>query len=488
MMRSRFLKPMSAKVRKFILTSALVFFGLLLSLWIMLRVFDPGPKGRIVLATGGAGGIYHALGQDLIKDAARLGVDIQLRPDIEGMSTIAALLAARGQVDGGFVKGGVAGSLQGRFASPGDRKLRGDEVDSLQSLGRLMHEPLWVFYRGPAHVKHLGEFKGRRIYIGTAASGSRLIASQLLRANGIDETNTTLLASELPDDALPLMKGEIDVAFVIGAPELPKVQKLLRVSNILLMDFSEVAEAYTGRFPYLTKVVLRRGAVEFAPELPTADITLLSTEAALVVRKDLHPALVSILTNVMLHNPKAGFDADGDPILFYKAGEFPVGKDPEFDVAPEAAQVYKSTEIPLLLRSVAPINKRLAIPFWVSAFVDQHGTQTILLLIPLLSILLPMFRFLPVLYNWNIKRRLIFWYDKLKALEASIDHDPSKAHVALQVHELDRIDGAVRRIRVPSHAADQLYDLRGHVELVRQKIMPRASVETMAGVQAFVET
>ena len=476
------LKRMPAKLKKFILTSALVFFGLMLSLWIMIRVFDPGPRGRIILATGGAGGLYHAFGQELIKDAARHGVDIQLRPDLEGMATVGALVAAKGQVDGGFVKGGVVGSLQGRFANPADRKLKADEVDSVQSLGRLFHEPMWVFYRGPAQVKSLREFKGRRIYIGTATSGSRLIATQLLRANGVDDTNSRLVASELPDDADPLMKGDVDVAFVIGSPELPKVQKLLRVPNILLMDFSEVAEAYTGRFPYLTKVVLRQGAVEFAPELPTANITLLSTEAALVVRKDMHPALVSILTNVLLHNPKSGFDAAGDPILFYRAGEFPIGRDPEFDVAPEAAQVYKSSEIPLLLRSVAPINKRLGIPFWVSAFVYQHGTQTVLLLIPLLSILYPMFRFLPILYNWNIKRRLIFWYDKLKALETSLDRDPSAGHVAQQVHELDRIDNAVRRIRVPSHAADQLYDLRGHIELVRQKIMPREAMAPLPQV------
>ena len=483
MLRSRFLKPMSAKVKRFILTSALVFFGLLLSLWVMMRVFDPGPKGRVVLATGGSGGIYQAVGQELIKDAAALGVDIQLRPEFEGMSTIGALLTAKGPVDGGFVKGGVVGSLQGRFANPGDRRLRSDEVDSLQSLGRLFHEPMWVFYRGPKLAISLRDFKGKRIFVGTATSGTRLIATQLLKANGVDETNSTLLASELPDDAAPLMTGNIDVAFVIASPELPKVQKLLRVPGIFLMDFKAEADAYTGRFPYLSKVVLRQAAVEFAPELPTVDITLLSTEAAFVVRKDMHPALVSILTNVLLHNPKAGFDADGDPILFYKAGEFPVGKDPEFDVAPEAVQVYKSGEVPLLLRSVAPINKRLGIPFWFSAFVYQHGTQTILLLIPLLSILLPMFRFLPVLYNWNIKRRLIFWYDKLKALESSLDHDPSHGHVAHQVHELDRIDGAVRRLRVPSHASDQLYDLRAHIELVRQKIMPRAGAQA-----AFAES
>jgi len=56
------------------------------------------------------------------------------------------------------------------------------------------------------------------------------------------------------------------------------------------MDFSPEAEAYTNRFPALAKVVLHRGAVEFEPQLPSADITLLTTSAALIVRADMPPS------------------------------------------------------------------------------------------------------------------------------------------------------------------------------------------------------
>ena len=87
------------------------------------------------------------------------------------------------------------------------------------------------------------------------------------------------------------------------------------------MDFTPEAEAYVNRFPALTKVVLRQGAVEFDPLLPTDDITLLSTTVALVVRPDMQPALVSLLTHAVVHNPKSGFDKHGDPVLFYRAGD-----------------------------------------------------------------------------------------------------------------------------------------------------------------------
>src|SRR5207244_2530864 len=147
-----------------------------------------------------------------------------------------------------------------------------------------------------------------------------------------------------------------------------KVQQLLRVPDIRLMDFSLEAEAYTNRFPALTKVVLRTGAVEFEPLTPSADITLLATTAALVVRTDLHPALVSLLTYAVVHNPKLGFDKVGDPVLFHRAGEFPTVNDPEFEVANQARPIYKTGELSLVLRVLAPMSKRAGLPFSATAF------------------------------------------------------------------------------------------------------------------------
>ena len=134
------------------------------------------------------------------------------------------------------------------------------------------------------------------------------------------------------------MSGTADAAIIVVAADTDKIQKLLRVPNIRLMDFTPEAEAYANRFPALTKVVLRQGSVEFDPLIPSDDITLLATSVALVVRPDMQPALVSLLTHAVMHNPKSGFDKNGDPVLFYRAGEFPSANDPEFEVANDAAR------------------------------------------------------------------------------------------------------------------------------------------------------
>jgi len=461
---------LSAKVKQFILTTAGVILGVIIALWILVLIIQPGPKGRIVVATGGAGGAYHEYAATLVPELAKYGIQLVLRPDIEGTQTISHLMATKPEIDAGFVKGGVAGSLQGRFASEEDRDLHEREMDAVHSVGRLFYEPIWVFYRGNKLVRDLREFNGKRIMIGSTKSGSRLIAAHLLKANGIDPNNSKIVQEDLPDDAGPLIRGEIDAAFVIASPESDVVQKLLRVPGIYLMDFSPEAEAYASRFPYLTKLILRQSVIEFYPDLPSADITLMATQPVLLTRQELHPALTTLLTAALTHKPKSGFDRRGDPILFYRAGAFPSGNDPEYEVAPESRQIYKSGDTPFILRSAAELTARLGLPFWMAAVVNQHGAKLILVLIPALSILLPMARLLPTLYTWTVRRRLIYWYGELKLLENQIEPGHAQDNLFELRGELERIDQAVRRIKVPLAYSDQYYDLRSHIDLVRRRL------------------
>jgi hypothetical protein len=194
----------------------------------------------------------------------------------------------------------------------------------------------------------------------------------------------------------------------------------------------------------------------------------------------MHPALISLLTHAVIHNPKSAFDSAGDPILFYKAGEFPSPHDPEFKVSSDVLIVYRTGELPLLLRVLAPLNKRLRIPFSLTAFVNAHGAQTVLLLIPLIAVILPLMRVLPALYVWSVRRRLLYWYRQLTALERSLELPNAAARLGAKQAELERIDAAVSRIRLPIYFADRVYDLRGHIDLVRNRLAARPAPVPMA--------
>lgn len=430
--------------------------------------------GRIVLATGNTH--YQQLAETYRPELERYGVRLEFR-DMEGFATLKALVDDKSEINAGFVKGGLVGSMQGRLAT---EKAKGRHVEyaKLQSLGRLFYEPIWVFTRADTPLRSLRDLNAKRIMLGTRDSGSRRIATQLLRANGINlvRDDPKLISEELSADARELLQGTADAGILILPADDDKIQSLLHVPAIRLMDFSAEAEAYDNRFPALTKLVMRTGSVEFQPLIPSADITLLATSVALVVKPELDASLASLLTQAMMNNPKPGFDKNGDPVLFYKPGEFPSPSDPEFEVPKEARQIYKTNELPFLLRLVAPFNKRIGLPYNITAYTSAHASKLILL-IPALAVLVPLMRYLPVAYAWNVRRRLLYWYRQLKALERSLDSGGAKYDLAAHQAEVERIDSHVRRLRVPLYFSSQLYDLRGHIDLVRHRIAERPPQE-----------
>ena len=273
--------------------------------------------------------------------------------------------------------------------------------------------------------------------------------------------------------AVSSLAGKADAAFLIQPADAERIQSLLHTPGIRLMNFAAEADAYANRFPALTKVMLNRGAVEFDPLTPPTDITLLSTSVALVVRADLEPSLMTLLSFAVMNNPRSAFDKAGDPVLFFRPGTFPHISDPEYRVAEETRQLFKTGELPIALRSIAPAVHEAGFSYSVTGFIADHGAQTVLLLIPSLVILLPLLRVIPSIYAWSVRRRLLYWYRQLKALEKNLDHPTQTGEMAAYQAEIERIDAGVRRIRYPLNFSDQFYHLRVHIDLVRQRLFPK---------------
>lgn len=440
-----------------------------------------GPDGTVVLATGGIAH-YQELGDAYQKALAPYGVNVQIRPAVEGFKTLRGLVADPPEFDAAFIKGGLVASMQGRLARSKAQEWHSKELGKLRSLGRLFYEPIWVFVRSDFAGQTLRDLKNKPVLTGTWASGTRRIAAQLLRANGIEfkRDDPLLVGEDLAPDGAQLLSGQVDAAFLIQPADSDLIQKLLHVRGIRLLNFSLEADAYANRFPALTKVMLNRGAVEFEPLTPPDDITLLATSTALVVRADLDPALINLLSHAVVNNPRSAFDKTGDPVLFHRPGTFPHISDPEYRVPEETRLVYKTGELPVALRSIAPAVHEAGFPFSVTAFIANHGAQTALLVIPSLVILIPLLRTMPGIFAWFVRRRLLYWYRQLKALEKKLDDPQASTSIAEYQHEIDRIDDGVRRIKFPLYYSDQFYHLRLHINLVRQRLFEHRQPLRMA--------
>ena len=260
----------------------------------------PAPPRRVVMATGAPDGAYHQFGLRYQKLLAREGIQLDIRETTGAVENVRLLEDAASGVDVAFVQGGV---------------LAAGETDHLRSLGTLYPEPIWVFSRNELKGQDIAGLAGQRVAVGPDGSGTRAVADLLLNANGI----TPAVAPRVPVTGTAaeeaLAQGRVDAAFFVASVTAPVLQDITRLPNLRLMSF-ERAEAYARRFPFLFKVVLPRGGLSLASDVPSRDIVLLASAVNLVIRRDLHPALAELLLI------SASTIHEG-PGLFERARQFP---------------------------------------------------------------------------------------------------------------------------------------------------------------------
>ena len=411
-------------------------------------LLQPNPPRRVVLATGVPQGAYAEFGQRYADALRAHGIEVVLRPTAGAAENLALLRDPASGVDLAFVQGGV--DLATAAAADGGSGGRRD--DSLVSLGSMFHEPVWLFYREAAALRRLGQpvlsalpqLAGWRVNVGAAGSGVPPLMQQLLAANGVAADALALQQLPVTPAVVDLLEGRIDALVLASAPESRMVQMLLQTPGIRLLDFAQ-AEAYARRFAFISPVLLPRGVVDLARDLPPADMRLVAPTAALLARDRLHPALVQLLV-------QAAQQVHGGAGWFQRKGDFPNAANTEWPLAPEAQRVYRSGT-PWLQRYL---------PFWLANLADRMW----LALLGIGVVLIPLSRVLPPLYEFRIRSRVFRWYGQLRLVEARVGRDDRTGLHA----ELDEIEARVGDIDVPLSYADELYALRSHIQMVRARV------------------
>ena len=410
---------------------------LVAAFWVAFQFVEPAPQKTITMTGGSEGGAYEGYALRYKELLAIDGIDLKLLPSAGSVENLKRLMDGDSGVSIGFVQGGIA--------KPGD-----DE--ELMSLAGLYYEPLWVFYRGGAELEHVSRLRGKRIAIGPEGSGTRPLALQVLALAGMDERNTTLLDLDANRAAGALSRGEIDAAMIVADTSAPLVVRMLHDRGVRLMSFAQ-AEALTRHLHFLSHVVLPEGGIDFAANIPARDVHLVAPTANLVVRDDIHPALITLLM-------QAATQIHGGAGLLRKAGDFPSDKGVDFAMSVDAERYLKSGP-PFLQRHL---------PFWIAVFIDRM----VVMLVPVLAILIPVVRFTPTVYAWRIKSRIYRWYGKLKVLEIDMQSAKSASEVRALLERLDEIERSVSHIPTPLAFSEYLYNLRSHIELIRSRLDKRA--------------
>jgi TRAP-type uncharacterized transport system substrate-binding protein len=392
----------------------------------------PFPPRVVVMSTGSPGGAYDELAKRYQTILARSHVELKLIESAGAVENLKRLNDPHSGVSVAFVQNGLT-----------------TEKDSpnLVSLGTIAYEPTWLFYQGAEPGVHFEGLRGRKVSIGPEGSGSRAIALELLSRNGIGPQEAEFLPLTLAETGDQLASGKIGAAIMVAAWDAPVVRRLLADPHVELANIHR-ANAYVALDPYLDKLTVPAGVGSMSADRPPHSVTLVAPKTSLVVRGDLHPAIQYLLLD-------AASEIHSGAGVFHKSGQFPAAEQFDVPLSQDARQFYKAGR-PFLQRYL---------PFWLAVLAGR----LLVLLIPVLGVAYPLVRFLPILYEWSMKRRVFRLYGELKLLELELESKGGQ-FPADSLERLNRLEERANHLRLPSGFAHLDYTLREHIKLVKSQL------------------
>jgi hypothetical protein len=410
----------------------LVFLLSIAGLVVAWQFVEPAPPKQLVMATGSPDSAYYRFGLQYREILARHGIELELLNTSGSVENLDLLTDPKSKVDVALLQGGIGTK---------------DDASGLTALASLFYEPLWIFRLDPAPLT-VADFTGRRVAIGEPGSGTLIAMRRLIENNALPTTAFEALELGGDEAADALLNSHADIAGFVASEQAPYIKRLLLSDGIHLTPFIR-AEAYKRRFYSLASVVLPRGAADLRRDIPPTDITMLAGIASLTAKKKLHPTLVLLLVQAAVEIHSGGG-------LFEKQEEFPSIYNTTFPIH-EDARRYLVKGPPLLQRYL---------PFWIAVTLDR----LLILLIPLVTLLFPLFKIAPPTYRWRIRKRIYNHYRYLFEVETALLENPTVDALDRCMTQIEDIEEELTEVQVPLSYADQLYHLRMHVRFVKQRV------------------
>ncbi len=398
-------------------------------------IYGLKPPNSIRLAAGIDGGGYWQIGQLYKAELARDGIRVDLVQTEGSIENLQKLVD--GDVDVAFVQGGID--------IPQD--------DGLESLGAIFLEPLVVFRSNSSVIDpNPGEWTGLRLAAGTAESGTRAAAIDLIEAAELQGVGLTLVDAGGAEAIEALHANEADAALFVAPLDAPYLRDAIFDPDIVFVPMALV-DALALKFPGAQSVTIPAGSITLDPPRPPQDVKILALRASMIATADLHPAAADRLAN-------AALKIHADRNILQEAREYPNATSPPVPMNEVAGELITSGSN--ILHDI--------FPYWIAA---QFG-RVLLLLLPLLF-LAPLLRIIPSGYVWFQRRRVWRFYQEIVTLETEL----GRAHTPEEIDEVaknvEEVDMSLASLKLPLAYRQAAYDARLHIDLIRQEIMRRRS-------------
>jgi len=258
---------------------------------------DGVPRQFLSIGTGGTGGIYYPLGGGLARE----------------LTVADSLRTFTAEVTGGSVENVnriLSGEIDLSFAlasTPYIAREEGREgAEQLRFIAPLYANVTHIVVPGSSSATSVSDFRGRRVSVGSAGSGTEQVATQILQAYGLTYDDIQPRYLSFSESAAALKDGAIDGAIIsVGYPAAAILEATTTAGARLLPVDAEQITALTTEYPYYSAGVVPSGVYPGVDrDVPTiavmnwvismADLDAEVVEAVLTVMTDGRDQLVRV--------------------------------------------------------------------------------------------------------------------------------------------------------------------------------------------------
>ena len=417
---------------KFFTVSIPILLLVVASFYLTSKFLGPSSKKEITIATGSIDGEYYNTALKYKEILEKQKVKVNILTSNGSMENIQLLNDKKADI--AFVQNGI------------DSLKKQTEIKAIASI---YYEPLWIFYKNDEYkMDYLVQLITKRVSLGREKSGTEDLALKMLNDNGINKENTQLLNNSTEEAKDLLIKGEIDAIFIVSSPNSKTIKELLENPDIKLFNFKR-AKAYSRKYTFLESTPLYEGTIDLYRNLPSEDINLLSTTANLIVRNGFSDELTRLILKEIkkVHNKKELFEA---------ANQFPNIENLTIDINEDADRYFTYGDTWL----------EKIFPYWIASNIDRLS----ILLIPLITLMIPLSKGFFPLYRWSIRSKIYKWYEQIHKIDLEAE-DAKNEELEKYLENIITLKKEIKaETKVPLSYMGEYYDLIMHLELIISKI------------------
>lgn len=235
----------------------------------------PAAQKFITIATGGTSGTYFPLGGALADILNKNVPGCNASAQSTGASVANVNLLQQNKVDVAFIQNDIA-----YYAANGTEMFKDKKVSGIRGLATLYPETVQIVTLKKSGIKDVADFRGKRIAVGAAGSGTEANARQIMAAYGIKYDDVKVQYLSFGEAANALKDGNVDAAFVTAGHPTAAIQDIATQNEVVLVPVADdKADALIKQYPFYTKLTIK--ANTYANQ--TVDVPAVAVKCMLAV-------------------------------------------------------------------------------------------------------------------------------------------------------------------------------------------------------------